>query len=402
MADDGTPRRPDREFVVDAVPARPPRRSRSAATLVAVAAIVVVGLTAWGVVVAPGPGPSVPASAVPVAPSGSVDASMTLTASGVAGSPSPSVAPGPTLPVPADRGGALPSADAPTEAVAFAALAASGGWRQCPMWRPFSDGTRVNADAVLDVLARDPGVSGMLGVLDSAGGERQVWVGGTAEDAARGFGGSAVVTVGDDVWTTTPDDLGYRAIRLEPILLVDVGRYAYQVTATAWPATYCMVDSFGGPPARAVVANGPSDPFNQFATESGWSDCRTWQRLVLEPTPDAAAVDAGASAMGPGDTGWATVVMPGGASDRTEPVWIGDDPADAGARHGSSLVVINSLAPRRAWMASTLDGAPFAVAFDVITTPAGRTAWVPTADAAGVVAECERVRPTGSLPSPSP
>jgi hypothetical protein len=390
VADDGTGRRPDRPFVVDAAPARPRRRSRSSATLVAVAAIVVVGLTAWGVVVAPGPAPS-PPFAVAVTPSGTPGASA-----------SASVDAGPTLPIPADRGGGLPSADAPTDGIAFAALAASGGWRQCPMSRPFSDGTRVNADAVLGVLARDPAASGMLAVPDTAGGERQVWVGGTAEDAARGFGGSAVVKVGADVWTTTPDDLGYRAIRLEPIELPGVGREAYEVTATAWPAPYCMVDSFGGPPARAVVVDGPSDPFNQFATESGWSDCRTWQRLVLEPTPDPAAIDVAASAVAPGDTGWATVAMPGGAGDRTEPIWIGDDPADAGARHGSSLVVINSLAPRRAWMASTLDGMPFAVAFDVVTTPAGRTAWVPTADAAGVVAECERVRPTGSLPSPSP
>ena len=89
---------------------------------------------------------------------------------------------------------------------AFAVLSVSGGWPQCPMWRPFSDGIALDAAAVEAALGDAGGSTGMLAIPDREGVEQRVWVGGTEDDAARGFGGSAVVHVGDETWTMEPAD----------------------------------------------------------------------------------------------------------------------------------------------------------------------------------------------------
>ena len=68
-------------------------------------------------------------------------------------------------------------------------------------------------------------------------------------------------------------------------------------------------------------------------------------------------------------------------------------------------MVLNTATPRRAWMTVGIEGGgPMAVAFDVVASPGGRTAWLPTGSAAGVVGDCRPVPPaddTGGAPSPS-
>ena len=83
-----------------------------------------------------------------------------------------------------------------------------------------------------------------------------------------------------------------------------------------------------------------------------------------------------------------TVPAAGGTATREVRLLIDADPAGAASRHGSRLVVLGTGAPRRAWLTESIEDRPLAVSFDVIQTPAGRTAWVPTGQFAGVVGDC--------------
>ncbi|HEU0242830.1 MAG TPA: hypothetical protein VFQ75_02920, partial [Candidatus Limnocylindrales bacterium] len=388
MGDDGLDGRGDRPFVVEAGPARAPGPSRIQRVAIGLAALVLAGLTAWGLLVAPGP-PPVP-TGPPVA----------------AASPTPT--PGPTLALPHPDGEGLPSARVATEAEAFAALAVSGGWPQCPMWRPFSDGAVVDAAAVEAALRDVSSPAGMYTVRDSLGTDQRVWVGGGEDDAARGFGGSAVVRVGDltgvgDVtWTSMPASGSWEAVRLDRVHLQDLGLDAWVARVRAVPAPYCNA-SFGGPPATVVEVPGDADPYPRFVSEAGWFVCRTWQRFDDAPAPTAADVDAAADHAGIGDgPAWLAVPVHTATAELSLPVWVGDDPSRAGTVHGSRLVVLGTGTSRRAWMAVGIEGVgAMAVAFDVVTTPGGRTAWLPTGTAAGVVGRCEPAGTGGEAPSPS-
>ncbi|HEY3334514.1 MAG TPA: hypothetical protein VGK16_04685 [Candidatus Limnocylindrales bacterium] len=387
MGDGGHDDREDRAYVVEAQRARLTGPSRGLLATIVIAVAGVVSLSAWGMLVAPGPGP-VPTTS-PVA---------------VVSSTRPPVPPGPTLALPSADGEGLPSASAANEADAFAALAVSGGWPACPMWRPFSDGFALDAAAIEAALRDVPGPAGMYRVRDAGGAEQRVWVGGTEDDAARGFGGSAIVRVGDAAWTIVPANGRWAAVRVDRVPLRILGADAWTARVTAVPATYCGV-SFGGPPPVVVEVPGSADPYARLVVEAGWFVCRTWQRLDDGAGPTAADVDAAAerarSADGPA---WLTVTVHGPGADRQLPVWVGDDPAAAGTSHGTTLVVLNGARPHRAWMTASVDGHPMAVAFDVVTTPAGRTAWLPTGSEAGIVGDCTPApgSPVGGAATPTP
>ena len=96
----------------------------------------------------------------------------------------------------------------------------------------------------------------------------------------------------------------------------------------------------------------------------------------------------------------------GGTGTREVRLLIDPDPAHAASQHGSRLVVLGTGEPRRAWMTASIEGQPMAVSFDVVLTPAGRTAWVPTGGFAGVVGDCPAAaaaepRASAGLPLPA-
>ena len=385
MGDDARDPRGDRPYVVETERARPKAPSRAPLAVIAIVVVGVVGLSAWGLLAPPSAAPA------PPGPSGT----------STAATPEPTPA-GPALALPTADGEGLPSTTVATEVEAFASLAVSGGWPQCPMWRPFSDGVALDAARVQVALAEAPGLAGMIVVRDRQGIEQRVWVGGTEDDAARAFGGSAVVHVGDATWTTEPDSGRWRAVRLDRIPLPADGTDAWEARVTAVPASYCGA-SFGGPPPAIVEVPGDADPYPRFVSQAGWYVCRKWERLEDGPVPTAADIDAASDLAGVAEgPSWVTVPVHSVGAELELPVWVGDDPAKAGISHGSRLVVLNTAAPRRAWMAVGIDERQMAVAFDVVATPAGRTAWVPTGSAAGLVGGCEPVpADDGEAPSPS-
>jgi hypothetical protein len=384
MGDDGPGGRDDRPYVVEAQRARPTGPSRIQRLAIGIAAIAIAALSGWGLLLAPGP--------APVRPAVPADSP---------GAPTPEPA-GPTLALPRADGEGLPSVRAGTDAEAFATLAVAGGWPQCPMWRPLSDGSLLEASSVEAALGDVPRPAGMITVQDRDGVDRRVWVGGTEDDAARGFGGSSVVHVGEETWTSEPAGGAWDAVRVDPLRLPTLALDAWVAHVTAVPAAYCGT-SFGGPPPAVVEVPGDADPYARFVAEAGWYVCRKWQRFDDAPAPTTADVDLAAEEAGIGDgAGWLRVAFHTGAADLELPIWVGDDPAEAGLRHGSRLVVLNGAAPRTAWMAVGIDGGgPMAVAFDIVATPQGRTAWLPTGSAAGVVGSCQPVPAAGDAP-PSP
>ena len=350
--------------------------------LVAVAAIGT--LSAWGLLSANGPSPT----ASPVAE--------------ITSSPPAVATPVATLRLPASDGEDLPSVDAATEDDAFAVLALAGGWRQCPMWRTLGGGGTIraaDADAALVQLPPEREV-GMHEAAGAAAVDHRFWVGGSEDDAARAFGGTAVVHVDGAAWIAIPDASAWQAVRLDPISLASTRLPAWQVGAHVYPAPYCTADSVGGPAAEVFEVPGNGDPLVRLFAQSGWIVCRTWQRVGRTQAPDLTAIDAAADAAGAGnEPAWVTTTVPadeGGAATREVRLLIDPDPAHAASQHGSRLVVLGTGEPRLAWIATSLEGQPFAVSFEVDQTPAGRTAWIPTGQAAGAVGDC----PTASEEPP--
>jgi hypothetical protein len=242
----------------------------------------------------------------------------------------------------------------------------------------------------------------MYRVADEQGTQQRVWIGGTEDDAARAFGGSSIIHVADAAWTSSPTSGTWEAVRVDRVPLPRLALDAWVARVTAVPASWCGT-SFGGPPPTVIEVPGSADPYERFVAEAGWFVCRTWQRLDDGVGPTAADVDAAADHAGIGDGPvWLTVTVHTPSADREVPVWVGDDPATAGEHHGTRLVVLDTAEPRRAWMAVSVDTHPMTVAFDVVTTPGGRTAWLPTGSAAGIVGSCQPVASgSGDAPSPS-
>ncbi|HEX5826783.1 MAG TPA: hypothetical protein VFY23_04625 [Candidatus Limnocylindrales bacterium] len=369
---DGRPPRADRPFVVEPGAARPARRSRLPVIALGLAVVLVVGLSAWGL-------------SAPAPPDGIRDPS---------GRPDAMADPStPTVP-PAPGDGTFADVTASTDDEAFAALGVLGGWRTCPMWRGFGEGSTVSAEAVAATLAGVTDPEGMHLVPDALGQPQRIWIGGSAHDVARGFGGGAVARVedgGDAFWTGIPAAGGWAAVRIEPMLVDRLGRFAWQVRERALPAPYCLFDSVGGPQAHVERVPASANPVDRLFIETGWAVCRTWMRMEIAATPSLEAIDAEIDRLGLGaEAGWLPLTLPGSIADRQVPVWIGDDPAVGAARHGSRLAVVAGEGERRvAWIATELEGRPLAVAFDVVRTPGGRTVWLPTNDAAGVTGDCD-------------
>ena len=374
---DGRDPGPDGRDGYVVVPAGTGRRDRRPLLALVIAVAMLGGLTVWGAIVAPAR--PVPPSAPAASPA-------------VSGTSSPPVAIAPlsTLPLPVPDGDGLPSVDATTEDDAFAVLAVAGGWRQCPMWRALGGASTIRAEDAEAVLAGAAVVDGMHQATDAVGNPSRFWVGGSEDDAVRAFGGTAVVHVDGVAWSAIPDGSGWQAVRLEPIVL-RTGLAAWQVAAHVYPAPYCLADSVGGPDASVFEVPQDGDPLQRLIAQSGWTRCRMWQRVDQTAAPDADAIDAAADASGLGDaSGWVTTSVPaaGDAATREVRLLIDPEPADAASQHGSRLVVLGTGEPRRSWMTASIEGRPLAVSFDVVQTPAGRTAWVPTGGFAGVVGDC--------------
>ena len=357
-----------------------------------------------------------PCSSVPSPPSRScrpgVCSAPRSRADGVArrrGSVAPpaAVAPVATLQRPAPDGAGLPSVEAATEDDAFAVLAMAGGWRQCPMWRGLGGGGTIRAVDGDTALAQSgpERVAGMHEAPDAAGDSRRFWVGGSEDDAARGFGGTAVVRVASEVWTAIPDGSAWQAVRLEPLALASTGLPAWQVGAHAYPAPYCTVELVGGQDAEVIEVPGDGDPLERLFAQSGWIVCRTWQRMGRTVSPDVSAIDAAADAAGAGDgPAWVTTAVPAsdGTATRELRLLIDPDPAHAATQHRSRLVVA-----RHRGATPCVDGGDrsrggrWRSRSTSWRTPAGRTAWIPTSSAAGSSATARR-RPGHGWRAPSP
>ena len=363
-------------YVVD--PAGTGRRDRRPLFAFAIAVALFGGLTVWGAIVAPAR-PAPPPSAL--APSPAVTGTSSLPVA---------IAPVLTLPLPVPDGDGLPSADVPTEDDAFAVLAMAVGWRQCPMWRALGGASSIRAEDAEAALAGADVVDGMHALPDAAGSPSRFWVGGSEDDAVRAFGGTVVVRVDGEAWTGIPNGSGWQAVRIERIAL-ETGLPAWQLAAHVYPAPYCLAESTGGPDATVFEVPVDGDPLQRLIARSGWTRCRMWQRVDQSAAPDGKEIDAAADASRLGDeSGWVTTTVPAAEDTAMRDVrlLIDPDPARAATQHGSSLVVLGTGEPRRAWMAASIEGQPLAVSFDVVRTPAGRTAWVPTGGFAGVVGDC--------------
>ena len=379
-------------FVVEAGPALAGRRSMLPVAFLAVGVLTIGVLSAWGLLAAPSPTP-VPSPA-----------------EAVASSP-PAAVPVGTLELPGPDGDGLPSVVAATEDDAFAVLAVAAGRRQCPMWRAPGDGASIGPEDAAAALAGTDHVAGMHDLPGAAGNPLQFWVGGSEDDAVRAFGGTAVVRVGDRAWTAIPDGSGWQAVRLDPVALESDRLPAWQLGIHAWPAPYCLADSVGGPDATVFEVPVDGDPLQRLIARAGWTRCRMWQRVDQNAAPDGEAIDAAAEASGLGAaadaSGWVTttVLAAGETAMREVRLRIEADPAKAASQHGSRLVVLGTGEPRRAWLSASIEGHPLAVSFDVLQTPAGRTAWVPTGGFAGVVGDCpaaEAAEPRASAGLPLP
>jgi hypothetical protein len=379
-------------FVVDSTPASAGGQPRLPVAVLGLAVVAIGALSAWGMIAGPAALPST--TPTPVA--------------GVASSPPAAVAPPVKLALPAPDGDGLPSVAAATEDDAFAILATAGGWRQCPMWRELGDGSTIRPEDATAALAASNQRFGMHVVPDEDGNPRRFWVGGSEDDAARAFGGSAIVRVGDQAWTAISVGPGWHAVRLDPVALESDRLPASQLGAHVYPAPYCLADSVDERPAAVFEVPVDGDPLQRLIAYSGWTRCRMWQRVDQTAAPDGEAIDAAADASGLGGaSGWVTapVHADGPTGTRDVRLLIDPDPAHAASQHGSGLVVLGTGEPRRAWMSASAEGHPVAVSFDAVQTPAGRTAWVPTGGFAGIVGDCpgasarER-RATGGLSLP--
>ena len=221
------------------------------------------------------------------------------------------MAPAATLQLPAPDGDGLPSVDAATEDDAFAVLAIDGGWRQCPMWRgPGAGGTIAAGDAAAALAGIDH-VAGMHDAPNAAGNPQRFWVGGSEDDAARAFGGTAVVRVGGRGVDRDPGRLGVAggAPRADRARDGSCPRGRWLPMSTLRPS--CLADSVGGPDAAVFEAPVDGDPLQRLIAHSGWTRCRMWQRVDQTAAPDGEAIDAAADASGLGDaSGWVTTTVP--------------------------------------------------------------------------------------------
>ena len=382
-------RQPDDErrdpFVVDVERAHARRNAGPFAIVVGAGVVLVIALSTWGLLVPPAP------TTQPIHVAGSPIGSPAL----------PRVTPPPADPV--VRG--VTRSDA-----ALAELAADAGWDGCPLWRAFAGPTPVSPDLVAAAMTRTGIDAGLIEVDDLSGGATPVWLGADASGAIGAVGGTRAVPDGGTVWTDVraagPPPI---AIQLAPETLPD-GTVYWQERTRMLPAPYCVDGSSAGPRPRVLQVDAAVDPLQRLFGETGMDRCRTWRRLERADTGMDDDVDAAAELAGiPADgSGWVTVpVQPGYGAVGTR-VWMGHDPAEAGARHDATLIVLQpggqpGGAPVGiAWMAMTLDGRPGAIELRVIDTPAGRRAWVPTPNAAGTLGPCQVTLPEPPDGSPLP
>ena len=238
-------------------------------------------------------------------------------------------------------------------------------------------------------------------VDDPRGGTMAVWLGDDGGAAARGLGGTFVVRAGDFVWTAVAVGSDPPvAIRLDADGLDD-GTVYWQERARAMPAPYCLEDATGQP-ARVVEVGPGTDALGRLIAEMGIDGCRTWQHRETAGSAAGRDVDQAMDLLGVPVDGAAWVALPvqPGYGEPQLRTWVGRDPAEAGARHGSDLVVLQPGDPADAdpsgwaWMAVSLDGRPAAIGLRVLETPAGRRAWLPTPNSVGIIGTC---RITGTV-----
>ncbi len=305
---------------------------------------------------------------------------------------SPPAAPGSAFP---DGSAAAASATLPVTEVrsgdeAVAELARLAGWTACPIWREFGTDAPVTRRDVEAAVGATGIEAGLVDVTDADGHIQRVWLGGDAAAAVRGLGGTVIVRDADTVWTVIMEAEREVAVRLQAGVRRDGGTF-WQIRGRAEPAPYCV-----GP----VLVDGPVTVVHvterarvRLFEEAGWASCKAWQRTGAMKPPPLERIDRAAALLGLGasGSGWAFVSADDGYGTPAVRTWLGADDEEAARAHGSSLTVVEDGDTRTAWLRVELGGREIAVQFRILETPEGRTAWLATPNAAGVMSGCETV-----------
>lgn len=304
----------------------------------------------------------------------------------------PPAAPGSTSP---DRSTAAASATLPVRDVrsgdeAVAELARLAGWTKCPIWREFGTDAPVTRRDVEAAAAATGIEAGPVDVTDVDGHVQRVWLGGDAAAAVRGLGGTVIVRDADTVWTVIVEAERAVAVRLQAGVRRDGGTF-WQIRGRAEPAPYCVVPvPVDGP---ATVVHVADRARARLFEEAGWASCKAWQRTGATLPPPLDRIDRAATLAGldAPESGWAFVSADDGYGTPAVRTWLGTDDEEAALAHGSSLMVVEDGPIGTAWLRVKLGGREIAVQFWIIETPEGRTAWLATPNAAGVMRGCETV-----------
>lgn len=284
----------------------------------------------------------------------------------------------------------LPTRDVGSGDAAVETIARLVGWTGCPVWREFGTGAPVSRRDV-EAAVRETGIeAGLVPVTAADGRAHLAWLGGEAEDAVRGLGGTLIVRDADTVWTVITENDRSVAVRLEVDVRRDGGTF-WQVRGRAEPAPYCVGPVAVSEPVTVVhvAAGGQARLFS----EAGWAPCKAWQRSgrTTLPAPDRIDSYAGAAGFGVSDAGWLVIPVDESSGADITRFWLGPSEADAARVHGAGLMVVDEQEPVSAWMRVELAGREIAVQFRILDTPEGRRAWLPTPNSAGVVSGCTTV-----------
>jgi len=298
------------------------------------------------------------------------------------------------------------------------AMAALLRWPACDRWSGLGWGTAVDgaavrrslSDAALDPAGPDARVAGLLDVRDRSGRAARVFLGQDAAVAAAALGGTSLVLDADGVaWTDLPGPGGRVAARLDRVRDSPPGDQVAGVEALSW---WYVADRTGlmpwcGDPDRPgadiagrttiapLIFVGDADGAEIIAFASDWLACSVWTRYRAgAPRPSGARVDAIAFETGM-DEGWIDL----GDGRRA---WLGPDVQSLGGAVGARMVALGRPARDDPWTLLRIDGAPVALQWARVETPAGRVAWVATGNASGPSCWSPVPSPAPVPPTPAP
>lgn len=294
----------------------------------------------------------------------------------------------------------IPSADAPGiptvrgSADGLELAAAYLDWAPCPVWHGHLRRGRAQPAEVVAAAGWLPREGTTAVLADEHGRPARVFIGHAFAEAAEAWEATVAFEGGDRArWILTRRG---EVLRLAEFSAASGITY-WQVVDEAGPMPWCAsaVGQEGPNPATGIpaVAAAPGSGPVILAARGGWSSC-AWARYSVVEAPSGDRVDAAAVAAGV-DEGW---VNPEGAL-----VWLGRDPVDLGRAVGARLVAVGEADGGAAWVLLDVRGAPYGQQVRRIDTPAGRVAWLPTANATGPSCATSRWFPEGvGAPSPSP